>query len=237
MTDAYVGEAPIDTILREWVAPDDASERELARAATEALLVFCEGWIEPFAIEMLVGCYDRKRRDILDDVAPQKQHWLLRREILPDDVELRNPYLTLEVADVPRIDRNILLPWVEGALDQDCPGSPHAEPTVLELRIPACQVKLPPSLAHLESLVFGCYAGSITVPVETEHCAGWIAGPRAGYAMHPPVSVRIANDNGALVLDAQVYWSPWRDESHRVGSDLFEAVRRLEQRDWSDAFR
>jgi hypothetical protein len=236
MMKAYVGDEPIETVRREWIAPEDVTERELASAALEALLVFCDGWIEPLVVEATVGCFDRERLHVPADATPPKPHWLVHADPLPPDVRLYHLYADPEIRSLPQIDRASLVVWLERILEQRCPGPAIMEPTLVDLVVPTCRVKLPPSFARSELLALDCYAGIIDVPVERKHGAAWIAGPRAGYAMHPPISVAVGNDNGALILDAKLYWSPWRGELERTGSDVAEAVQRFEQCNWSEAF-
>lgn len=236
MMNAYVGDEPIETIWREWVAPAHATERALARAAGEALLAFCDGWLEPLVVEAVVGCFDHERLHIPADALPPKPHWLVHKDSLPPGVKLYHLYADPERTSLPQIDRDPLVSWLEHVLEQRCPDPTTMEPTLMDLVVPTCRVKLPPSFARIDFLALDCYAGTVEVPVEAEDGAVWIAGPRAGYAMHPPLSVTVGNDNGALILNAKLYWSPWRGEMERTGSDLSEAVHRFEQRDWREVF-
>lgn len=236
MCTVYVGDEPASTLRREWAAPEGAGELELARAASLALMTFCDGWLEPLVIEALVGCFDHEKLYASAEVRPPKPHWLLHKEPLPDDVRLYHLFDSPVVQRSPRLARQDVLSWLDQLLEQECPDSTCMEPTVLEVVVPTCRVKLPASFAQSSSLVLDTPAGSIVVPVEQRGGDAWVAGPRVGHVMQPPLCVTVANDAGILVLDVSIYWSLWRNEMERPGGDLAEAVRRFEEYDWRGLF-
>lgn len=233
MADSYVTEVPFESLRREWIAPADSSERALAHAAAEALVKFCSGWITPLAVEARIGCFDREARYAPASAKPPRPHQILRIDRWPAGVELYHFYVEPEISSVPRIERESLVTWIDRLLEQQCPDAARMEPTLLTLLLTACQIKLPRSFAPGDSLVLGWREGTVTVPLETADGAVWAAGPRSMYPIRPPLSVELSNDDGAWRLDVNLYWTLWRGELEQPGSDLYQAVHRMEQLGWN----
>jgi hypothetical protein len=233
MADTEVTESPFESLRREWVASADISERALAHAAAEALLELCRGWIVPLAVEARIGCFDRQANYASEGIAPPRPHHLLHATPLPPGLALEHSYVDPEISSVRRIEREPLVTWIDRLLEQQCPDPARMEPTLLTLLLTVCQVKLPPVSVTGDSLVLGWSGNTVVVPLETADGALWAAGPRLMYPECPPISVAFTNDNGAWLLDIKLYWTLWRGELDRPGSDLYEAVQRMEQRGWN----
>lgn len=226
---ARAEERPIERLRLEWEAPDGADERAVAAEAIAALFSVAGAWLDPLAIELRVGCYDR---EIFTEgkLRPDQPFQLLVHEPRPAEVRIKPIYDSVE-SRVPALSSHEVASWIERALSQSCGDDERYQMSLRELDVLASRVRLPGNEAS-DRLVLDCYAGTVAIPMERRDGVAWVTAPPAGYGVQQPVELSLENRDGYLRFAIDIYWSPWVGEIDRPGSALAEAVARLTKRGW-----
>jgi hypothetical protein len=223
----------IESTAWRWPQPDEADQRAVAREAVAGLFGFLAGWIEPYAIEARVGCYDP---EVLGEAlaAPPlpSPHLFVVRDPLPAGVGAEGGWTDPVVTRALRLDAASVERWLAAALDQRCAGE-QLETSLLELAVRSMAIALPPAWADEAPLLLDdAVANRIPIPVTRHGNTARVAGPVADRVMQPPLGIALANEYRELRLRVQVYWSPWAGEIARPDSELARAGARLEARGW-----
>lgn len=231
---AQAEERPIERLRLEWETPEEADERAIAAESVSAVLAFAGTWLEPLAIEVRVGCYDR---EILTEgkARPAYPFHLLVAEQRPADVQIKPIYQSLE-SHALVLSRREIHSRLERALSQSCGADERYQPSLRELDIRASRTRLPAGWTA-ESLTVECYAGTIAIALERRNGSAWLAAPPAGYGLQQPVEISVENRDGYLRFAIDIYWSPWAGEIDRPNSLLAESIARLAKRGWQRALR
>jgi len=215
----------------EWPSPEGANQRVDADAAIDALFTLIDGWLEILALEVRVGCYDRETYTEASELRPPQPYHLLVHEPRPSGVSIDRMYRSVESPQV-EVTRVVAGLWLDKILSQSCGDTGRYETSLREIDILASRTALPSGWSGEETLALECYAGTVTIPVQRGEGGGVVMAPPAGYVVRQPVVISIENDDGALYLTVEVYWSPWVGELMRSGGSLAKGVALLESRGW-----
>jgi hypothetical protein len=222
-TSIVAHEEPHLSIRLRYEAGEGEGHLALAEQAIVAIDVLADGWLEPLAWEMYVGCFDAELMDTPMKPKPPQPFWLLRRERIPADIEIRPMYGDHTVVSEPVLPFERIRAWAAQALAQTCAGAPRFVPFWASVDTLAMRARLPASVANAadDSLRMRCYAGSIAIPLERHDDQVWVSGPPERYLIGPPVNLTASNLYGMVIhLDLAVYWTPWiRDPAGRAMVD------------------
>ena len=206
-----------------WEAPEDTGERTVAAEAVTALFVLAEGWLDIVALEARLGLYDR---EIFTEAQarPRDQFQLLRLEPA-NHVRIKPMYRPTE-ARTATLDAATAASWVDSKLAEETAPDARYELSLRELLVAGSRARLPDSVSS-EPLTVSCYAGEIEVPVDR----GWVTAPAHPPGVPNPVSLRIANLDGALRLVLEAFWSPWAGDQAPI-PPIRDGLLRLAARGW-----
>lgn len=233
MKTAWTGEGPARHLSLEWMSPEGADQRAIAREAVEALFTMTGDWMEILALELRAGCCDRDTFADTAEVDPPGAFQLLVREPRRPDISMDPTYRAIETR-AHRIDQQTVVTFVAGMLSQKCPD-PHRYETALdELIVQASSTPLPPGWTDIDSLALECYAGQIAIPVERHGGRPVVSAPPARYLIRQPVSISLMRITDWLSITVDVFWSPWEEELALPDSPLSQGIARLRSRGWRD---
>lgn len=222
MNTVEASESPQTHIRWNWEAPENADEHATAAEAVAALFALTDGWLDIVGIEIRIGLYDH---EIFTEASlrPSAAFHLLRLDSSPN-VRIDPTYCPIE-SRTSLLDASATTAWLDSKLSE-VQRDARYEPSLRELSVAGSRARLPaPTLA--EALTLRCYAGEIEVPIDH----GWVHAPTAPDGVPDPVSLRIANLDGALRLVLEVFWSPWADAPERPQA-IRDGLSRLEARGW-----
>src|SRR4051812_9021782 len=87
-------ESPQTHIRRNWEAPENADEREVASEAVAALFALADGWLDVVSLEIRIGLYDHETFTE-GSLRPNAPFHLLRRDS-QFDVRIDPTYRSVE---------------------------------------------------------------------------------------------------------------------------------------------
>jgi hypothetical protein len=215
-------ESPQTHIRRNWEAPENATEREVAFEAVAAFFALADGWLDVVSLEIRIGLFDH---ETLTEASrrPNAPFHLLRRDS-QSDVRVDPTYRSIE-SRTSILDTSAAIAWLDGIFSE-VHGDAQHEPSLRELSVAGSRARLP-APADAETVTVRCYAGEIKIPVDHD----WVHAPLVPDGVPDPVSLRITNLDGALRLVLEVFWSPWADAPERP-EVIRDALARLEARGW-----
>lgn len=215
-------ESPQLHVRWTWEAPENADEQASASEAVAAVFALADGWLDIVAIEVRLGLYDR---EIFTEASlrPSAPFHLLRRD--PSSVRVDPTYRPIE-SKTTVLDARTASAWLDSKLSE-LQHDARYEPSLRELNVVGSRARLPVG-SPPQALRLTCYAGDIEVLVDD----GWVHAPMAPDGVPDPVSLRIANLDGALRLVLEAFWSPWADAPERP-QPIRGGLSRLEARGWT----
>ena len=230
MTAARTGELPAETVILEWEPTGDSSQSFYAEEMVAALYGLTSGWLEPLAVEVAMGCYDREL--LAEGVVqlPQAFHCIVKRE--RPTVRIDTSHHSTEQQDDVLARENVVA-WIRELLGQSCGGARY-ETSLRRMHVRASSIKLPPGTpgtATPGSMLLEYNLGRSEIPIDNHIDGGWISGPPAHTEAPQPVLIELTNLDGWLRLTIKVYWSPWLDELTSSGM-IHEGVEHLHARGW-----
>jgi hypothetical protein len=214
-SDTYAHEEPPWAIRLEREVPsEDEVEAQTLDETLLAVEALTEGWVEPLALHLSVGCFDTEALHAPVACRPPQPEWFLRKQELPSGVEARHMYKDPVIDTADALSKESVRTWVARALRQDCPNAPRFIPSWRGLWWPAVRTRMSESLrlGEHEVLRVDCYAGTLSVPLERGAEGAWISGPLLHYVIGPPVDLAAINCDGLVTIDLNVYWTLWIDE-------------------------
>lgn len=180
----------------EWLASPETDERAVAMEMIAALQAFFGSWFEPLAIEVGLGCYDR---EIVDrppyPPSPPGPYQILVSEQTPAVVEVDPIYRAVETR-VPLLSGDAVWSWIERGLAQSCGDPARYQTSLRNVYVRASRVALPPGWGADGVLPLECYAGTITIPIETRDDGPWVAALPVRHGLHQPIDITIENADG-----------------------------------------
>ena len=229
MIKATTGELPTESISLTWEPDTDCSQRGYSEEMAGAMFAFAAGWLEPLAIEMMVGCYDR---DILTESAtqPAQAYHLLRTEA-PTDVDASPAYRSALVQPHQELTHQTVMSSLGVMLSQSCGDAAKYETSLRRVWLNASRVRLALAASEL-SVALTHSTGESAIRIEHRSDGQWIAGPQVQSGAPQPIGIDITNCDDTLRFAIDVFWSPWVAGSGAQAPLLQEAVSRLLARGW-----
>jgi hypothetical protein len=220
-TDIIAYDEPCLSLRLVYTADEGEGPAALAEQAITAIDALAADWLDPLAWEMYLECLDIELANIPEECGPPQPYWLLRKERIPDGVDVDPTYGNHTVVTEPVLSSDRLQAWVARALAQTCEGAPRFIPCWGRFDTLAIRTRLPDAMRCTgdESLSVNCYAGTVAIPLDQL----WVSGPPQQYLIAPPVKLIARNIYGNYInLDLAAYWSLWIN--HPAGRAQVEAA-------------
>ncbi|KIG14048.1 hypothetical protein DB30_07315 [Enhygromyxa salina] len=231
MSDTYIHEFP--GIQRQFlfVPPEDASEIDIAEAATEGIFALAQGLFEPVALELELAVCERETF-VVRKHQGLSGRWLLVRERLPANVDTVDNPARFVTVTCEALTASATNEFVAAAVAQqvDEPGLMVTWQTMTLLT--SC-AKLPLDIVG-ETIAVTHGAGTVTHPVERRNGEGWVYGPLGTSTLVAPIDLMVLNDLGELTLTMSIHWSLWSQPSARGHAQVVHSVERLLARGWTE---
>lgn len=158
----------------------------------------------------------------------RRQTWSLVSTTLPIDARGRCGAVA-EERRAPTLTPSVIGRWIEDALASASEGGRGLWD---DLVIPVCAARVPSELARVtgDTLALAEDGGVLDAQVTHEPPEAWATGPH-GPAERPPIGVVFSIMPAALMLDIEVDWNLWWNESG-PGADLSVWVADLRSIGW-----
>jgi len=211
--DVYAHETPRWSIRLERETDEEDTEQHLIEETLAAIRVLAADWLQPLALHLSIGCYDTETYHAPSDCEPPQPQWFLRQNDLSPCVKADYIYADPVIEMAPELTDDRIRAWVAHAMAQECSNAPRFIPSWRELYWPAVRIRLPdPSYAAgSETLQIGCYAGTISVPLERRDGDLWLSAPRKDYGVGSPVGLTARNYDGVVAIGLDICWTLWID--------------------------
>ena len=188
--------------------------------------------VEPLSAEMRVDCRYKELGLENKAISLQYPHWFIHEWPLPEKVKIC-PTSMPQIIEVPKINKNIFLSWVENALQQKCPDPDENELCWSYIYFGTVRARIydQKQITKRDTFTLRTDVGNLEYPLETRNDEVWVYSPVDPFVTQPSFTFELYN-RGDLPLGINVHWSLWtrtRGEDHNM---LIEAVQRIIDKGW-----
>ncbi|MGF1489099.1 MAG: hypothetical protein ACFBSE_18585, partial [Prochloraceae cyanobacterium] len=186
----------------------------------------------PLSVEFRVMCQDRV--SLINDlvIKPPNPFWQLQESSIPLGIDAYGVlYFGIsQISKVPNINTEILLNWMEKALDQESPDPEKYNIHWGEINIWAVRARIIDETPFQKRNSFRLHTsiGDFEYPLERRKDGLWVYGPREKvFTSRPPFAIQIATMCGAHKIRISVYWTQWYDANSPGYNALKKAIAKI----------